>query len=230
MQHLSNWKPDSYYQNHQICTPLGLKESRYSNLNNDFPLILRAYKSGGCNNIYKNVCCDNLDSKWVCCDFARQKSLRDSGRLKNILQFCATYVANLRDQSDLHDLSLKIRSKLVVCFDRIDQKWYTSTISMFWPPRLKLSMFRLCLTEEKSFGWVPPRIFSIFWEAFWSEKNLRAISLLKLCATPVTTLCDPCCNFARPNLAMLRLCAAHISYVATLCDSTILRVMRFHLV
>ena len=76
------------------------------------------------------------------------------------------------------------------------------TSGMLRPLRLKMGMLRLCATEE------------ILWDFARPKEDI-----VRLCATQIryaATLRDPCCDFARPKLAMLRQFA---TYVATLCDS-----------
>ena len=76
-------------------------------------------------------------------------------------------------------------------------------LNLFWPNRpYKLSMFRLCSTEEEPFNqfWRRTNHF----DHVWPRKS--------------DACCDACCDFALSKLATMRLCATQYIYVATLCD------------
>ena len=98
----------------------------------------------------KKACCGHCDSKWVCCDFARPKNLRDFARTKTDMMRLRPTKTTFCTFAQLKNIKIQficIYVCMYVSFMEFDyhQDWGRGLLLQ--PLRLKMCMLRLCVTE-----------------------------------------------------------------------------------
>ena len=146
------------------------------------------------------VCCYHCDSKWVCCILVRPNYLRDFARPKtDIMRLCLfqkmyVAIATIATQNGYagtfcdQNICAFLRDSKHICCD-------------YLRPRKNISTkFNRGQNISTKFDQGKTSHLAISYDA---------------------TLCEPnylCCDFVRPKVAVWRLCATQIRYVATLRD------------